>query len=228
MYIKGTCYGGMDWHDSKLIITQLKWDGKYDIPESKVTDCIVNDILQQFPYLDPMDIYFSVLNDRPYKFPLLYQKDDEVVYPEEYEGTWISVGEIKGFSVKETYIGGCNYSTHYSAEAISEEQLCYIAEEHFYAYSKGVPLVERFYHAPFRRLDEAEAHLKTMKKHAPDAELSIQIYNLEEISATDWFQSNMKAVELSSGDPEKGYAIVVDLHIENLKKLVSSDPEVRV
>lgn len=228
MYIKGTCYGGMDWHDSKLIITQMKWDGKYDVPESKVTDCIVNDILQQFSYLDPTDIYFAVLNDQPYKFPLLYLKDDEAVYPEGDEEDWISVGEIKGLSIKESYIGGCDYSTYYSVEAIPEEQLCYIPEEHFYAYSKGVPLVERFYHAPFQRLDEAEVYLKTMKKHAPDAEVSIQIYNLKEISATDWFQSNMKVVELSSGDPEKGYAIVVDLHIENLKKLAFSDSEVRV
>ena len=90
----------------------------------------------------------------------------------------------------------------------------------------GVQLIERFYHVTFWSLDEAKAYLKAMKKHNSESKLSIQVYNWKKISSTGWFQANMKAIELSSGDTEKGYSAFVDSHIENLQKLCGSDAEV--
>ena len=28
MFVKMICYGGIDWHDSKMIIQQMKWENE--------------------------------------------------------------------------------------------------------------------------------------------------------------------------------------------------------
>lgn len=225
MFIKMINYGGIDWHDSRTIITQLKWDNQYDIPATKVTDCIVNDIIQEIPYLDPLDVYHAVLSNQTYRFPLLYLSNEKIVFPEKYtDGTWNSYGEIAGLTLKESFAGGqVTYETEYEISNIPYDQICYLVEEHFYAYTKGVPLVERFYHEPFRELRDAEVYLEKMKKHDPCTELSIQIYNRQQISSTEWFQRNMEVVTLSSGDTEKGYSVFVNSHIENLKNQMEGE-----
>lgn len=219
MFIKKISYGGMDWHDSHQAITQIKWNKQFEIPASKVTDCIINDIMQEVPYLNPVDFYNAVLRNKTYRFPLLIWENRNVLIPEEDEDIWESYGEIKGYSLNLYYYGGqISYLIDYIISDIPQEQICYLVEEHFYAYAKGVPLVERFYHRPFEKLEEAETYLKTLKKHDERSEISIQIYNLQEICSTKWFQANMKVIELSSGDTEKNYAVFLANHIENLKK----------
>mgnify|MGYP000764623922 CR=1 FL=1 len=222
MFVKMICYGGIDWHDSKMIIQQMKWENQFDIPATKVTDCIVNDIIEEIPYLDPLDVYDAVLNNQSYRFPLLYLSNDKVVFPtEDGIGYWDSYGEIKGNSLEENFCQGqVSYQIDYEISDIPKEQLCYIVEEHFHAYTKGVPLVERFYHEPFRVLDEAEDFLKRMKRHDERSKVSIQAYNLSEISLTDWFRTNMEVIRLSSGDAENGYAVFVDSHLANLQKIL--------
>ena len=81
-------------------------------------------------------------------------------------------------------------------------------------------MVERFYHEPFRVLDEAEDFLKRMKRHDERSKVSIQAYNLSEISLTGWFRTNMEVIRLSSGDAENGYAVFVDSHLANLQKIL--------
>ncbi len=219
MFIKKISYGGIDWHDSYRTITQIKWNKQFEIPASKVTDCIVNDIMQKVPYLDPVDFYNAVLRNKTYRFPLLILENGKVVFPEEYEDIWESYGEIEGYSLKRYYYGGqALYLTDYEISDIPQEQVCYLVEEHFYAYTKGVPLVERFYHRPFKELKEAEAYQRTLKKHDERSEVSIQVYNLQEISSTEWLRANMEVIELSLEDAEKNYAVFVKNHIENLKK----------
>lgn len=83
MFIKKISYGGIDWHDSYRTITQIKWNKQFEIPASKVTDCIVNDIMQKVPYLDPVDFYNAVLRNKTYRFPLLILENGKVVFPEE-------------------------------------------------------------------------------------------------------------------------------------------------
>lgn len=61
-------------------------------------DCIVKDILLQFPYLKAMDLYIAVMREKTLQFPLLYLGNNEVVYPEEYDdGTWVFYGKINSF-----------------------------------------------------------------------------------------------------------------------------------
>lgn len=212
MFIKRISYGGMDWHDSYETITQIKWNKHFEIPASKVTDCILNDIMQEIPYLDPIDFYNAVLRNKTYRFPLLILESGKILFPEEYEGIWDSYGEIKGYSLKLHYYGGqASYMIDYVISDIPQEQICYLVEEHFYAYAKGIPLVERFYHRPFKKLKEAKAYLKTLNKHDERSKISIHVYNLQEISSTKWFQSNMAVIELSLGDAEKDYAVLCQI-----------------
>lgn len=218
MFIKMICYGGMDWHDCKMIIKQMKWNGQFDIPETKIIDCIVDDIIEEIPYLDPLEVYAAVIKNQSYNFPLLYLSNDKVVYPEEQEdGCWDSYGEIKGQSFNEYFCQGqVSYQTNYEISDIPEDQICYIVEEHFHAPTKGVPLVERFYHEPFRTLEEAEDCLEKSKKHSSESDISIHVYNLQEIGSTDWFQANMEVIRLAKGDTEKEYAVFVQAHLEHL------------
>ena len=219
MFIKRVFYGGIDWHDSYQTITQIKLGNQFEIPVSKVTDCIINDITREIPYLDPIDLYNASLRNKTYRFPALTLENGKLIFQEEYEDIWESYGEIKGYSLKLYYYGGqASYQIDYEISDIPLEQICYLVEEHFYAYAKGVPLIERFYHKPFEKLKEAEAYLKTLKKHDERSEISIQVYNLQEISSTKWFQTNMEVIRLSSEDAEKNYAVFAANHIENLRK----------
>lgn len=182
--------------------------------------------MQRIPYLDPMDVYHAVLRNETYRFPLLILENGKVIFPEEYKDIWESYGEIKGYSLELYYYGGqVSYLTDYEISDIPQEQVCYLVEEHFHAYTKGVPLVERFYHKPFRELKEAEGYLETLSRHDEDSEISIQVYDLQAISSTEWFQSNMEVIELSSEDAEKGYAVFVKSHMENLKKMLDLEAE---
>ena len=96
MFIKRVIYGGSDWHDSYQTITQIKWNNQFEIPVSKVTDCIVNNIMQDLPYLDPIDFYNAVLRNKTYRFPVLISENEKIIFPEEDEDIWESYGEIQG------------------------------------------------------------------------------------------------------------------------------------
>jgi hypothetical protein len=52
MYIKKFLYGGLDYKDAKEVISQLQWDGRFDVPADAVEACILADIMVQFPYAD--------------------------------------------------------------------------------------------------------------------------------------------------------------------------------
>lgn len=222
MYVKMISFGGLDWHDERTKIMQLKWENRFDIPEDKVIACIVNDIIEGMPYLNPKDIYNAVSKNQPCRFPIIDLKDGKNTAPGALDfESCDAFGEVKGFYYYTEFLNGqvC-FQNDYEVYDIPQDRVCYIAEEHFYAYVEGVPLVERFYHEPFHELKDAEAYLEKMNRHHPDSTLSIQVYDLKQISSTDWFKSNMKAITLSSEDTEKGYDVFVSSHIENLKKLM--------
>ena len=219
MFIKRVIYGGSDWHDSYQTITQIKWNNQFEIPVSKVTDCIVNNIMQDLPDLDPIDFYNAVLRNKTYRFPVLISENEKIIFPEEDEDIWESYGEIQGYSLNLYYYGGqVSEQIDYEISDIPQKQICYLVEEHFYAYAKGVPLIERFYHRPFEKLKEAESYLKTLEKHDERSKISIQVYNLQEISSTEWFRTNMEVIKLSLEDVEKNYSVFTANHLENLKK----------
>lgn len=49
MYITASTYGGIDWHDSRTILEQLKNNGSFNIKAEQVPETITDDIAKGFP-----------------------------------------------------------------------------------------------------------------------------------------------------------------------------------
>lgn len=221
MYIKKVLYSGIDYSDSKTQITQMSWNGNYDIPMSKVTDCIAADMINEFPYLDAFDIYHAILSKQRFTFPIPYIENEQVFFPEQYHDEYEMMGEIQGYDFEKSYYFGqaSSYMT-YCVEDIPKEQVCYLPEEQFYAYYKGVSLIQRFFHEPFRELQEAETYLASMKKHAPNSKCVLLVHNFSYLEQTTWYHSNLKALQLmQSVSCEEIFVPEVRRHIERLQKL---------
>ena len=52
MYITASTYGGIDWHDSRTILEQLKNNGSFNIKADQVPETIADDIAKDFPYVE--------------------------------------------------------------------------------------------------------------------------------------------------------------------------------
>lgn len=216
MYIKKFLYGGLDYHDAKEVISQLEWDGRFDVPADAVEVCILTDVMVRFPHTDKEKIKNALEGNGKYKFPIPSTNDGTVATPDEPEERWPDWAEISGHKVSEYYaFGQVFYETEYTVEDIAKENVCYIPEEQFYAMYKGVPLIERFYHEPFSRYDEAVIFMKSMKRHALKSEAFILVHDRTKIMETDWYKANMRVVEELRAHPEKKdrFAIPVSVHL---------------
>ncbi len=216
MYIKKSLYGGLNYKDAKEVISQLEWDGRFDVPADAVEACILSDIMVRFPQADKEKIRDALEGNRKYKFHIPSTNDGIVASPDEPEERWPNWVEISGYQVSEQYLfGQVFYETAYDVEDITEENVCYIPREQFYAMFKGIPLIERFYHEPFSRYDEAVAFLESMEKHDPKSEVVILVHDRSKIMETDWYKANMKVVEELRSHPEKKdrFAIPVSVHL---------------
>ena len=224
MYIKKSYYGGVDWSDSKTIITQMDWNHSYDIPQSKAIDCIVKDIISEFPYAETDEIYCAVISGCRYTFPILCNEDGEIKFPVQYQNEWENQDTVEGATVYVSYYFGQAYSyTEYLQEDILQEELCFLIEEQFYACAKGISLIERFYHAPFRELSEAQAYLKTAQKKAENSQFVLLAHSYPKIKNTLWYKKNMEAIHLMTSTPECPFHRDIDVHIRNLKEFRSED-----
>lgn len=215
----------MDHKEAEEVISQLEWDGRFDVPADAVEACILADIMVQFPYVDSGKIQGALKGEGMYKFHLPSTEDDTVASQDESEEPWPDWAEISGHKVSEYYAFGQGfYETEYTVEDIAKENVCYIPEEQFYAMYKRFPLIERFYHEPFSRYDEAVTFLESMKKHDPKSEVVILVHDRPKIMETDWYKANMKVVEELRSHPEKKdrFAILVSVH---LKKLGITGPD---
>lgn len=45
MYIKKSLDGGLDYSDAKEVVSQLAWNGSFDVPEDAAETCILADIM---------------------------------------------------------------------------------------------------------------------------------------------------------------------------------------
>lgn len=150
MYIKKFEYGGLDYHDAKERIWQLKWNDQFDVPKEEVRVCILADLMERFPYADRERMQAALRGEETYSFPIAVMEDGKLIYGEEYDGRWSEQADISGYKVSESYaFGQVFYETEYTVTDIAREHVCYIPEEQFYAVYKGAPIIERFYHEPF-------------------------------------------------------------------------------
>lgn len=216
MYIKKFLYGGLDYHDAKEVISQLEWDGRFDVPADSVEACILADVMVRFPQADKGKIKDALEGNGTYKFPIPSTDDGTVASPDEPEEQWPDWAEISGHKVSEHYAcGQVFYETEYDVKNIAEENVCYIPSEQFYAIYKGIPLIERFYHEPFSQYDEAVKFMESMEKHDLRSEVVILVHDRPKIMETDWYKANMKVVEELRSHPEKKdrFAIPVSVHL---------------
>ncbi|MEH2932123.1 hypothetical protein VSQ48_19915 [Candidatus Ventrimonas sp. KK005] len=222
MYIKKCQYGGVDYHDAKERIWQLKWNDHFDVPEDEVRACIFADLMECFPYADGERILAALRGEETYSFPILVMKDGKLNCGEVYDGRWSEQADVFGYKVSESYaFGQVFYETEYRVMDIAKERVCYIPEEQFYAVYKGAPLIERFYHEPFDRYEEAVLFMASIEKHDPKSELVILVHDRLKIVETEWYKENMKVVEELRLHPEKKdvFLIPVKDHLRELKKI---------
>lgn len=231
MYVKKFVYGGFDWHDCAQYTVQLSENGNYDVQDSK--KLIVTDILTKFPYLEEKMVRDAIEEEHCYEFAIkeAINENGKITYndcpSEQFEDTtyYENSGIINGAEMKvsESYVWGqINYVTTYETEEIDEARIIYLVTEQFLCPTKGVPLIERFYHKPFRNIKDAAEFWEKMPLHpAANSRKEILIFD-QKISEKEWFKLNMAAILLMEQNGQSAYDASfvksVTLHIENLNK----------
>jgi len=241
MYINTSTYGGVDWHDSRIICEQLKYKGSYFIEEQMVFEVIAEDVLSRIPHEDNLkDKILCALTEKSC-FQLVlktestdasgktvceecgtYEMDGRTYYEREaaFNGRELTL------TVDYLY-GQISHTTTYHVEDIPDDQIGYIVTENFPAPVKGIPLVERMYHDIFDQLDEAENYARNLKLHDfryPHSVVAFLICNKNEMFQTEWYQLQKKAMTLME---EKQQTYLCDSFSIFVTKGKGSAPDVK-
>ena len=148
MYITASTYGGIDWHDSRTILEQLKNNGSFNIRADQVPETIADDIAKDFPYVENIrNKVLQALSEKScFQFMIKYEEKDCGTHEADgrtyYEDEATFDGE-KQTLTRDYAFGQVSYITTYYVEDIPDNQLGYIVTEDFLAPVKGVPLVQR-------------------------------------------------------------------------------------
>ena len=240
MYITTSTYGGIDWHDSRIIYEQLKFNDSYNIGEEMVLEAIADAIAKDFPYVENIrEKILQALSEKScFRFMIKSEEKDSSGNTV-YEDCEIYVADGKTYYeneaafdggeltlTKDFAFGQVSYTTTYHVEDIPDDQLGYIVTEDFLAPTKGVDLVERLYHDIFDDLEAAQNYAENLKLHEFKYSTSIVTFlvcNKGNVTQTEWYQLQKEAMQLME---EKGqtylddsFHIFVKCHIESLKKL---------
>ena len=244
MYITVSTYGGIDWHDSRTILEQLKNNGSFNITENQIPETIADDIAKDFPYLENIreNILQALSEKSCFQFVIQSEEKDAAgnvackdcgTYETDgrtyYENEATFDGEKMTLTLDYAF-GQVSYITTYHVEDIPDDQLGYIVTEDFLAPAKGVPLVQRLYHDIFDDPDAAQHYADNLKLHDlqyPKSIVTFLVCNRQEVSGHPWYQNETEAMRLMA---EKGQAYLDDSfyiftrsHIEKLKKLPTKE-----
>lgn len=244
MYITASTYGGIDWHDSRTILEQLKNNGSFNIKAEQVPETIADDIAKDFPYVENIrEKIVKALSEKScFQFMIKSEEKDtagNVTYKDcgthetdertYYENEATFDGENQTLT-RDYAFGQVSYITTYYVEDIPNDQLGYMVTEDFLAPVKGVPLVQRLYHDIFDNLDAAQNYADNLKLHDlsyPKSIVTFLVCNRQKISGHPWYQNEKEAMRLMT---EKGQAYLDDSfciftknHIETLKKLPTKE-----
>ena len=240
MYITASTYGGIDWHDSRIINEQLQYNGSYNIDEALVPQAIADDIARDFPYVEDIrEKVLQALSEKScFRFMIKSEEKDSAgnvtyqdceIYEENgntyYEEEAAFDGNERALT-RNYVFGQVSYTTTYYTDDIPDDQLGYIVTEDFLAPRKGAPLVQRLYHDIFDDQDAAQGYAKDFKLHElkyPKSIVTFLICNKEKTTQTEWYRQQKEAMRLME---EKGqtyldesFSIFAQRHIENLKEL---------
>lgn len=242
MYISKSTYGGIDWHDSRTIYKQLKFNSSYKIEEDKVPQAIADDIAKDFPYVGNIreKVLWALSGKSCFRFMIkTEEKDDngDTVYKDckiydadgkkYYENEAAFDGE-KLTMTQEFAFGQVSYITTYLVESIPDDQVGYMVTEDFLAPAKGIDLVGRLYHDIFDKLDAAQKYVSELRLHEFDYPKSIAtllVCNKGRVFQTEWYQKQKKIMELMqvTGQTylDAGFDIFPSKHMENLTRLIN-------
>jgi hypothetical protein len=244
MYITASTYGGIDWHDSRTILEQLKNNGSFNIKADQVPETIADDIAKDFAYVENIrEKIVKALSEKScFQFMIKSEEKDtagNVTYKDcgthetdertYYENEAPFDGENQTLT-RDYAFGQVSYITTYYVEDIPDDQLGYMVTEDFLAPVKGVPLVQRLYHDIFDNPDAAQNYADNLKLHDlsyPKSIVTFLVCNKQKISGHPWYQNEKEAMRLMT---EKGQAYLDDSfciftknHIETLKKLPTKE-----
>lgn len=244
MYIEETIYGGIDWHDSNTINTQLEINGDYDLKEEDAAGIIADRIVKLLGDKSGMSngefkdlILNSFKKECDTTIRLYFEGQDEEIVDEfgktYYENELVLTPMEKhddptyiyGFSVNAAF---GQVSHVYSYFGIKPQNPCYVVLENFLAPRKGVPSIERIYRDVFFDDKEAKDYLDKMELHSKDVNLlgsrkELLVRDYDKMKEGEWYKSNMEAISLMD---EKGatpyddaFSIFPDTHIKNLNQI---------
>ena len=259
--IKDT-YGGIDWHDSNTKVKYMMQDGKYDIadtdlliaqdayreasemvsttksPDGAVIDSVS---LENVPSFDE---FLQAIKEKrtltvQSKIVDIYQ--DENGKPHEFSELEFRLvpadGCVRVF--KDYMFGQASYETYYAIDEIPNERVGYIAVENFLAPVKGCPTVQRFYHEPYRTLEEAQKALDEMVMHSEENHSGLgsikelHIVDIDKIKDSQWYKNNVASfgkpftIFAQEADPSKEDADEIseasDKSLEDLPPLFTDE-----
>lgn len=240
MYISASTYGGIDWHDSRTIYEQLKYNDSYSIHETLIPQVIADDIAKTYFYVKNIKerVQRAVSEKSCFRLAFKSEKRDDAgnityqdceIYEENGKIYYENEATFNGSEltlIREYGFGQVSYITEYHAEDIPDDQLGYVVTEDFLAPAKGVPLVQRLYHDIFDDLEAAQNYAQNFRLHKlkyPKSIVTFRVCNKRTMSEQSWYQMQKEAMRLME---EKGYTyldksfrIFAEKHIENLKNL---------
>lgn len=205
-------YSAMDWHD---------WDRTFEYIENGTFEDFVKKELnrlqekKQIKEFDMDKAIFAIkgLDKRPYEIP--YKADPEEEY---YDSLIFEESQV-------TYSGQFETTIELTIKTFDDNDLCWMPIEEFHRIPKIAPLVQRFYSEPFATKAGAEKFGEKIKAmgHGGDniliMPMSRKEYELKnKNNKTNWYNSNIKAIQLMKKYPECEFIPVIQLHLDKLEE----------
>lgn len=205
-------YSAMDWHD---------WDRTFEYIENGTFEDFVKKELKQLQEnkqirefnIDKAILAIKGLDKRPYEIP--YKADPEEEY---YDSLIFEENSV-------TYSGQFETKIELKTIIFDDNDLCWMPVEEFHTIPKVAPLVQRFYSEPFATKAGAEKFGEKIKAmgHGRDNILIMPMSKKEyELKSKDneknWYNINVKAIQLMEKYPECKFVPVIQLHLNKLEE----------
>lgn len=226
--VEKSCYGGIDWHDSRTHLSQILNQNNEHLhaSHSAALKAVINDIILMYPdfYNDIMNAFQSgqifvapMKLDNGQDCEIIVEKD-KVFYERDIT---INPNEL---SIHVSYLfGQVEFVTNYSIREVNCPK--YFVIENFLATAKGVPSVERIYHIPFDTLEQANEYKSGLKPHSDLCPSEIGIFCNDVSSLNqEWLLLQYKIIKLieitGASWYDNSFSIFMKKHIENLSALM--------
>lgn len=234
-YVCVNTYGGLDWHDTSTWSSCLQEDGRFELKDASksiakhvygelTSMCISSSDSEKKTALEDIPTLKEITKCICSKAAFTITSSDGY----ELEAFW---NPKENQLIQNFYAGQVSYCVSYNIMEIEPENLIYIAAENFMCPMKGVPSVERFYKAPFTRLEDAQKECKRIqtaikKRNDENVQPELIITDKTIISETDWYKCNMQVINTLKEHPEldnaDNFELPVQYHLERLKEKIAA------